>query len=62
MNESDMNEWSRLVGWLSDGESNMKETKEMMRKDLKYDKSNRDDRGELRNLFIWFVMYRVYVG
>jgi len=59
---SDVNEQSGLVGWLSDGELNMKETKETMRKDLKYDESDRDDRGELANLVIWFVMYRVYVG
>jgi len=34
----------------------------MMRKDLKDDESNRDDRGELANLVILIVMYRVYVG
>ena len=57
-----MNEWSGLVRLSSDGESNTKETKETTRKDLKYDGSDRDDRGELVNLLIWFVKYRVYVG
>jgi len=57
-----MNEQSGSVGWSLDGESNMKEIRETTRKDLKYDKSDRDDIGELANLVIWFVMYRVYVG
>jgi len=59
---SDVNEWSRSIGWLSDGELNMKETREMIRKDLKYDKNDEDDSGELANLLIWFIMYRAYVG
>jgi hypothetical protein len=57
-----MNKWSRSVRLSSDGESNMKETKKVTRKDLKYDESDRDNRGELANLLIWFVKYRVYVG
>jgi len=51
-----------VVGWLLDGESNMKETRETMRKLLKYDKNNEDNSGKLANLVIWFIKYRVYVG
>ena len=40
----------------------MKETRETMRKDLKYDKNEEDNSGELANLLILVVMYRVYVG
>ena len=40
----------------------MKETKETMGKGLNFDKDDKDDSGELANLLIWFVMYRVYVG
>jgi len=40
----------------------MKETRETMRKDLKDDECDKDDRGELANLVILFVKYRVYVG
>jgi hypothetical protein len=57
-----MNKLSRSVGWSLDGESNMKETRETTRKDLKYDECNRDDIGELANLVFWFVKYRIYVG
>jgi len=57
-----VNEQSRSIRWLSDGESNMKETRETMRKDLKYDKNEEDNSGELANLLILVVMYRVYVG
>jgi len=59
---SDVNEGCRSVGWSSDGESNMKETKETTRKDLKCDEGDRDYRGELANLVLLIVMYRVYVG
>ena len=44
---SSVNEWSESIGWSSDGESNMRETRETMRKDLKYDENDRDDREEL---------------
>jgi len=59
---SNVNERSRSFGWLSDGEWNVNVMKEMMRKDLKYEESDRDNREELVNLLIWFVKYRVYVG
>ena len=59
---SGVNECSRSIRWLSDGELNMKETRETMRKDLKYDENDEDDSGELANLLILIVMYRVYVG
>jgi len=39
----------------------MKETKETTGKSLNFDKDNKDNSGELANLLIWFVMYRVYV-
>ena len=59
---SDVNEQSGSIRWLSDGELNTKETRETMRKDLKYDENEQDNSGELANLLILFVKYRVYVG
>ena len=32
------------------------------RERLNFNKDNKDNSGELANLVIWFVMYRVYVG
>jgi len=29
---------------------------------LNFDEDNKDDNGELANLVLWFVMYRVYIG
>ena len=45
-----------------DGELNMNVMKENNGERLNFDEGDQDDRGELANLVIWFVMYRVYVG
>jgi len=47
-----------------DGEWNTNEMKGTMRKDLKFDEGDRDDKGEPANLLLLlfgFVMYRIYV-